>query len=305
MLHYEAARPDGKKIFLPAPLSIRLDFEESTPADALDGVFPFDGRQGPLTRLAVKDEDTILFDGIVDEETYRVSETGAFLELSARSRAALLLDNEAAPQIVPHPSLKLLAAEHAAPYGFAVQGDLRSFREPYAVEKGVSEWQALADFCSRYLKTSLYAQGDTLTAGPRSPQREVVFGTGGTACCASRLTYAYCRAVSALFVRSPCYSNYGKQLIDKQAQDLGIRRRRFVQEKEGGPSAAQRLEAARDASFLLRVVHAGPPVVSLGDGAVFTGKALGAFNGLRVTRVEYRLDRTGERTAVHLRKRRT
>ena len=90
---------------------------------ALGGALPCLGRcreplldsiDGPGTEPAGR----VLFAGIVDEQVLSESGDGITVELSARSRAALLLDNEARPQIYYMPSLKLMFERHAAPYGF-------------------------------------------------------------------------------------------------------------------------------------------------------------------------------------------
>src|SRR5699024_3417624 len=83
----------------------------------------------------------VLFAGIVDEQVLSEDGDGITVELSARSRAALLLDNEAQPQIYYMPSLKLLFERHAAPCGFTgYLGRDEVFGGAFTVEKGMSEW---------------------------------------------------------------------------------------------------------------------------------------------------------------------
>lgn len=81
------------------------------------------------------------------------------LEIAARSMAALLLDNEAIPQTYAYPSLPLLFERHGKPYGFTEwEGEPSGFSVPFTITKGMSEWEVLSLFCSRYLKVPLQGQ---------------------------------------------------------------------------------------------------------------------------------------------------
>ena len=82
-------------------------------------------RKSPWGRCFKKD-GAVLFDGIVDEHRVKC-QNGARTEVfSLRSRAALLLDNEAAPMELRLPSLRLLERMYLMPLGLhAVGGDRR------------------------------------------------------------------------------------------------------------------------------------------------------------------------------------
>lgn len=76
---------------------------------------------------------------------------------SLRSRAALLLDNEAAPMELRLPSLRLLERMYLMPLGLhAVGGDRRPVEGVLTVEKGVSCFEALQTFSERYLNCTPY-----------------------------------------------------------------------------------------------------------------------------------------------------
>jgi len=92
----------------------------------------------------LKKDGAVLFDGIVDEHRVKC-QNGARTEVFfLRNRAALLLDNEAAPMELRLPSLRLLERMYLMPLGLhAVGGDRRPVEGVLTVEKGVSCFEAL------------------------------------------------------------------------------------------------------------------------------------------------------------------
>lgn len=106
---------------------------------------------------ALKKDGAVLFDGIVDEHRVKC-QNGARTEVFfLRSRAALLLDNEAAPMELRLPSLRLLERMYLMPLGLhAVGGDRRPVEGVLTVEKGVSCFEALQTFSERYLNCTPY-----------------------------------------------------------------------------------------------------------------------------------------------------
>ena len=105
----------------------------------------------------LKKDGAVIFDGIVDEHRVKC-QNGARTEVfSLRSRAALLLDNEAAPMELRLPSLRLLERMYLMPLGLhAVGGDRRPVEGVLTVEKGVSCFEALQTFSERYLNCTPY-----------------------------------------------------------------------------------------------------------------------------------------------------
>lgn len=92
----------------------------------------------------------VCFDGIVDIQKESCADK-MMLMLVARSRAALLLDNEAVPQTYGMPSLATIFARHVQPYGFTTfYGNVKAFNGELTITKGMSEWQAAAEFCTRF-----------------------------------------------------------------------------------------------------------------------------------------------------------
>lgn len=106
----------------------------------------------------LKKDGAVIFDGIVDEHRVKCQNGARTEAFSLRSRAALLLDNEAAPMELRLPSLRLLERMYLMPLGLhAVGGDRRPVEGVLTVEKGVSCFEALQTFSERYLNCTPYA----------------------------------------------------------------------------------------------------------------------------------------------------
>lgn len=152
---------DGETVtpeVLPAELVLKSDAD--TPADALDLRYGT-GRslfaKEPVGAVLYKDGE-VIFDGILDEHRTK-SKNGVRTEFfSLRSRAALLLDNEAMPTELRMPSLRLLERLYLTPLGLrAVGGDRRPMDGVLTVEKGTNCWAVLNTFAKRYLNCVPYA----------------------------------------------------------------------------------------------------------------------------------------------------
>jgi len=295
---YNGSGPDGE-IRLPSPIRIRLDRDADAPADGFEGTFPLPPGCGRITGLAVSDETGIsCFDGIVDEQEENL--TGGTLSLSARSRAALLLDNEALPQNYVNPSLATVFDRHIRPYGFTrYLGNEKSFAGTLAVTKGMSEWAAAAAFCSRFLKTEPRLINGVFDASGSVPEPVFVFGKGGIRFSSGLLRSRYCKLYSELFSLDPDGGTYTLSAGDAEAQALKVVRRRFL---SGGTDGSAVLKKAEQSAFSCVLDCPGAVWAPLLSPARITGAPPGFENGLFVSAVRYLLDADGERTRITLRR---
>lgn len=136
-----------------------LRSDADTVADSLTVRFSVGKRlftEEPVGAVLKKD-GAVLFDGIVDEHRVKCRNGARTEVFFLRSRAALLLDNEAAPMELRLPSLRLLERMYLMPLGLhAVGGDRRPVEGVLTVEKGVSCFEALQTFSERYLNCMPY-----------------------------------------------------------------------------------------------------------------------------------------------------
>lgn len=297
---YTASGPGGE-IPLPAPASVRFDRDEDAPADGFSGVFPLRPDCGELTGLSIRDRTGApVFDGIVDEQE-RTLDGGASLTLSARSRAALLLDNEALPQNYVNPSLATVFERHVRPYGFTgYAGAGRVFLGTLAVTKGMSEWAAAAAFCASFLKTTPRIRNGVFDAGGAAPDGEVLFGPGGVRYASLTVRDRYCELFSELYRLGEDGGSYALAARDGAAQALGVRRRRYL--SNSGTDAAAVLAAARKKASEAVLDCPGEVKAEPLLAARLAGGPAGTDGEWRVSSVRYRLDARGEHTEITLRR---
>ena len=139
---------DGE-VALPAPLEFELVWSFDSPAHSFEGVFPCARGYDDLYSLEVRRAGALIFSGQLDETTIRQNDGGAQLRLLARSRGAVLLDNEALPQTHLDVSLDDMFRDHVRPYGIeGMRTDVGqdAFLNEYQILKGTSEWEAFYNF---------------------------------------------------------------------------------------------------------------------------------------------------------------
>lgn len=291
--------PDGALRRLPAPMRLRLRCDEDAPADSLEARFPAWEGAGTLCGIQCFDAaGTAVFDGIVDEQSVSETEAGVLAELSARSRAALLLDNEAQPQVYYMPSLKLLFARHAAPYGFTgYLGQDEVFGGAYTVEKGMSEWQALEGFCKTFLGVRPVVRGRVLDASGAIQEGETIFSqTEGVPFTEQKVVWKDVCRLSELRMRTGEAAGYDAVLGDGEAAARGVTRRRFLSGSDA-EQANSLLRQARKRAFSIRMCCPGALCPPLGRRA-----RTEETENLYVAAWDYCLDSSGETCWVTLRK---
>lgn len=296
---YIGVTPDGE-VLLPAPAEVVWDAGEDAPADSFSGVFPLEKSFGDLTGVKVLGGDELLFDGVTDIQRETSAAGGRVLKLAARSRAGLLLDSEAVPQIYSYPSLPMIYARHVAPYGFSGwQGGDRVFEGTMQVAKGMSEWQAAALFCAAFLRIAPRVRGSVFDASGQIPQEELRFGGAGLRYLSAEVKNRFCDRYSEVLAPAPSGGTYVSAAEDAGTQALGIRRRRCLKSADG---AGALLSSADRKAFAATVECPGRVQAEIGAPAVFCGGVLGTFGGLTVAGVRYLLDASGERTRIVLRR---
>lgn len=299
---YIGVTPQGNSIALSPPVSVKLIRGEDAPADGFTGVFPLEKSPGNLTGIRIYDQkQQLCFDGIVDEQKESCAEERK-LTLIARSRAALLLDNEAMPQTYNMPSLKTIFSRHVQPYGFQdYVGEDKAFSGELVITKGMSEWQAAEEFCTRFLKIKPRIIGDTFDASGEKPQGKVTFdNAGGTAYSSIVMDYQYYHMLSELMTKSGSNGVYNLAAQSENAALLGIQRKRYL---SGTAENADTLISTADKkAFRVVVTCPGKLAAGLLTGAVVRDTALGAVEDLYISQIAYSLDANGESSVVTLRR---
>ena len=143
---------DGICRKLPALRSWDIKLGMGEPCDSFEVTFECttEMRQAlsDACRFHAEHDGRRVFTGVVDEFTMTADENGMAAEISGRSMAALLLDNEAEAASYCGASLDLILKKHVMPWGIT---DVRHGDMPkaalFTVESGASQWTVLRKFC--------------------------------------------------------------------------------------------------------------------------------------------------------------
>ncbi len=297
-MKYVGITPDGERVLLPKPASMKLNRSEDAPADGFSGVFPLVQSGLCLTQLQIFDaKGALCFDGIVDDRTEQCG-GGILLTLAARSRASLLLDNEAIPQNYCMPSLETVFQRHIQPYGFTgYEGNTRIFPGKLEVTKGMSEWQAAETFCTEFLKVHPRIANGRFLATDSLPKGTLLFDRErGIPYSSVSVRHKDCSLYSELFAKSG--SGYSPAARDETALALGVARRRLLPK---GSNADALIQSGRKKAFSVTVTCPGEVPGELGMKAVINDKALSIPENLYVAEIDCVLNSAGEVTRFVLR----
>lgn len=299
-MNYIGMINDGE-ITLPTPIRACFSSDEDAPADSFSGVFPMEAGYPALTGLKINDGDTLIFDGIVDEQLETVGNSRQ-MELSARSMAALLLDNAALPQNYVNPSLATVFGRHIQPYGFTgYLGDARPVAGTLSVTAGMSEWQTAADFCARFLQVTPRVRGRIFDASGQAPTGEVRFDNrSGIRYASGTLNRKPCAVISEYLVKSGTVGSYVSAANNPEAAALGIIRKRCLKSSASG--AADRMKQSRKKAFSLVLDCPGGIPAELFTPAAVNDPELGNMENLYIAGLHYSLDSDGEHCKVTLRR---
>lgn len=138
---------NDQPVALPDPIECDIVKSFDSPAISFEGIFPCGKAYPELYRLKAAVGSRILFEGTLDEQTVSDNDQGRRLKLLARSKGAVLLDNEAIPENYRNIRLTDIFRLHAKPYGFETliyDGD--PFYNYFQIDKGMSEWEVLSRF---------------------------------------------------------------------------------------------------------------------------------------------------------------
>ncbi|WP_101697254.1 hypothetical protein [Clostridium minihomine] len=306
-MKFEGITPQGMRILLGRPIAVRISQAVDAPADDLTGEFPWQ-KLPPLFRLHVEQNGKTIFYGIVDEQTEQFSEQGAVLRLTARSLAALLLDNQALPQTYYSPPFSTIFSRHTAPYG------LTQYRVPdgqkrigeLTVTKGMSEWQVLELFCRLAWNTvPMIGPNQVLTVTPENRQDTILFSHSGQGISYSSFTKKQknYERISQIRLQSARNGNYEGCVSDTEAMRNGVQRRRcFSAFSAAGLGAEQILQRSRQKAWEWVLQVPGWPRLSPGMYVRLENPYLGVQEGLQIWSVNRILDADGMFCSVILRR---
>ncbi len=309
MLRFVVSDITGERHILRQPLILTIRMDEDIPADDCCAVFAYTPIEEPVG-ITIYDGDKKVFVGVVDETERLASPTGVYLRLCARSLAAHLLDNEAAPQCYHHPSASLIYERHARPYGIEWdQSDDAVFFGEQQVTKGMSQWTALKNFCTACYSTTPRISADgILRMKQRDGGEPIIFSDDGDGVAYTELRefQKRCTEISRVNVKIADGDGYRYQVDNTDAIRRGIRRERYLNAVLATTPltcADTMIRNGAGASYGVQIKCSGRLPDKMGRDAIVKSRLFGDKNDLYISGVSYRMDRNGEKTTLYLKRR--
>ncbi len=297
MLSFVLTDINDRKYTLYRPLSVSLLSSADAPADSLRAVFLVDKTDEPLYLVEALDDNECVFFGEIDSEIHSLSDKGTLLTLTARSRAAVLLDNEAYPQKYCSPSMPLLMQRHFIPLGFSkFVGSADAFSGELDITKGMSEWEVLESFCKRFLNTSPKITRDGVIDISGSESSEAIF-LNTDSCLSVNRSIFRSSLMSELRLRARRSGGYEYPIYSALAEKQRVRRRRFMNTADNGRSVndAKTLTEVSERRYRkTEILINGRLPAELGTRLFLDG----ADTGESIREIRYTLDSKGERTLI-------
>lgn len=286
----------GEEIRLNAA-SVNLNREYGVPADDMEVIIPWEGEFPELARLCAELDGEPVFTGIVDVTERNDSSAGRYVRIEARSLAGLLLDNEARPSVYGGVSVGLIFENHIRPYGIKnYHGRDIMLEGKFTVSKGMSEWQAVLDFCRQCYGTFPYVAADsTVYLEPPESGEEINF----EAYSALTERRSRCKLLSGVYIKTAASKDYESFIESETAKGAGVTAVRYLDASQSGSlpmsTAEDMLRLGEEDYYTLELTFPDCRLPLTGAAA-----RVGKLTGLFVSRVRYSRTQSGEKTVVQL-----
>lgn len=295
---------DGKTIALDKLIRLRVVSSLSSPAQGVSLEAAVDEFPGDLGRIMVKEGIRTVFTGQVDRQTSSLSADGRRISIDARSKAALLLDNEAVPSSLAGVRLTTVFNRFIAPYGFLLQSVEGNRALPlYVVNKGLSEWEAFTNFVRRAYGRTPYVSGDQVIVDHPGSLSALVIGGAGLPFTKLEHTFEPYHVISRVVLRDED-GYYRSAVRNTRADDYDIQRKRYVipaNEFTDYPvlDANQRIRRSMLKLHTVSVELPGVMQIAVGRKARIADENLN-LSGLMVDEVIYNQNQQGVTTGLSL-----
>ncbi len=301
-------KTDGSAYVLPTPLSLAICREEDTPADSLEVAFPSLVSE-ELTDITVTRDGECIFEGVVDEQHLCIS-NGTTTEIISRSKAALLLDNEAQPRTLCDPSAELMFRYYAKPVGFeSFWGEDKHLQGEFKVQKGSSCYTALKDFCTKVYGKAPDVKGDTLIFEDNSQKQPLVLSNSAEGIPYTNLrlsTHRY-KLISDVLAKTESGGGYSTAIGNSFAKDKRVQRVRYLNAtlysstplQDAYTAIASSNEGYATATVMCPICL----VDALGKSLSIISEHLKSTDVFSVKEIKYTLSSEGESTRLTLRRR--
>lgn len=294
--------PYGEKTALPFPTSLVINREIGA-ADDLTIKFPALGfNEYSSSKIELDIDNRIEFSGIIDEIKLTENEYGTETMIYARSKAALLLDNEAKPTDYKNADSALIAYNHILPFDIDYTCDDNGEYTDLSIYKGISHWQVIKNFCSAcYSNEPFVNEEGKVVLYENENEKETLFfcNSGGIMYTSAYVNNKYYKLISSVFTKAAFRDDYDIENTNPIAESLGICRIRYVDGAHSGNNYGEKLiEQGASESLEVKVnipdyLHC--PLNSKGKIKLNNGDI---YDNLRCYRIKQSLTENGFETVV-------
>lgn len=301
---------DNNCISLPQPLYLAVNQEDDVPADDLTVTFPLIYNLQELKEISLKENNQLIFRGIVDEQQTISDEDSAFTKIIARSMAALLLDNESKPVNYTNPTTGVIFSKHLKPLGFSDYiGNEKTYYGILNVPKGTTHWKALYNFgINSYGRIPrIEADGVVNFNGVENDEIIIFSNSDGVKYNSIKENNIRCNLISKVLVKASETTDYITTFKNSDAVNRGVTRVRYLDATTASTSvhtAEKMIDNSIENSYEITLICPGRLLNIIGAKAQVDDRCIGIKENLYVSSIHYKLSSSGEFTTVKLKKER-
>lgn len=310
MLEFLVTYIDKTEKYLEDVLTVIFNADVEVPADDLTITIPYDEKISENADFitAFLDEKTV-FKGQIDEIIGIKSTDGAITKITARSPSAFLLDNEAEPLTYINPSADFIFNRHLKPFGLTeYYADDVPFFGTLKIDKGMTHWQVLKNFCINRYGTVPRITGNGKVYFNGSENGETIFfGKSGIDYTAIRESKRRFKLITEVKLKLTESGTYGGSIKNENPECKGIKRVRYVNatsDKTTIQTADNIISKSNSDSYSIALECVGCLIESIGRSAVLNDDMFGKIENLTVRKIRYTVGSDGEKTTVTLGKER-
>lgn len=305
MLRFDFTDINDNTLTLSNPVYIVINQDENIPADDLSVVFPLKKDTAELCNVSVYDGERLVFKGVVDEQQSIINSDKRYTKITARSMAAMLLDNESRPVSYTNISTSVIFERHLKPNGIeGYSGGDKVLKESLNIMKGTTDWQAFYSFAIKaYNKIPrIKSDGTADFRGVRSDDILKFSDKNGIKYSSLKENNKRCKLISDVFVKAGMNSGYNVGVSEPKVKNRKINRRRYldVSAQKDFDTADLMLKNGVKNSYEVTIKTPLRIIDRLGAQAEIENTYLGTLKGLYVSSIYYKLTPDNEETTLIL-----
>ena len=283
-----------------------IDSETDVPADSLTVTFPYNNEISKnADYISAYLDKELVFKGQIDEIITVKKSDGVINKLTARSIASFLLDNEAEPLTYINPSSGFIFERHLKPLGITeYEADDIPFYGTLKIDKGMTHWQTFYNFCkNRYGKVPRISGNGKAYFKGADNSREVTFGeeNNDVKYYSLKENNKRFKLISEVKLKLNEFGTYSGVITNTNDECDSINRVRYVNlisDNSTIETADKIISQSNADSYTVELECLGCHIGIIGCKARIYDTVLGELKNLKITRIRYTLDNSGEKTTV-------